>query len=305
MAPTKTPTKAPSKAPAKAASEVAVMPQALDHDELMDLLGQAGMLPKGGDSSFRRMQLVSGILVTDPDSPNEERWPPDKTGLAMRVRIVRPVKYYSAIFFGEQVEINANGAFSKFDARDIGRPELNGKFAKKYDDTQDQANDEWSNLEAYEAFAHQTGQRGQFKGDIDLQIVPDSGEMTGDEPVFTLSLSTTACLDFRGTTKNRDGGIVQDKNFIIQLSELAAEQAIKDGGDKDVQRKAILDAFTAYRLGGVFAGLYVLTATNTDKSRSWSVPAFKPFHIELGQEAPALPDPSAAGPEQNGDDIPF
>lgn len=281
----------------------AVVPATLDNAKLMALLGQAGMIAKGGDSKYRRMSLTAGSLVTDPGQPDEETWPPTKRGPTMTVRIVKPPIYYSSFFLSEDEK---NGSV---DARKIGRPELNGKFVKKYDDPNEGALDEWSNSDVYADIERVTGRRGSFKGDIQLQIVPEDGQMTGDEPIYTLSLSTTSALDFRGTTKNPEGGVVQEKNFIVQLAEFAITQAVEAGvTDEGALSQAVLDAMTALRLGGVVAEIYLITTqSEKDPSQKWTVVAFKPVHVEVGQPVQSLAegDPVAAGPETNSDDIPF
>ncbi len=292
-------TRAPARGPA-GTPVTAVVPASLDHDELMAMLGQAGMLPKPSEGNFRRMSLTSGSLVTDPGTPEEESWPPTKRGPTMTVRIVKPPIYYNAFFMAEN---EANGGIN---ANRIGRPELNGRFAKKYDDPAEQAADDFSNLEAYEDLARVTGKRGAFKADIQLQIVPESGEMLGTEPIYTLALSTTSAMDFRGTSKNPSGGVVQEKNFIVQLAEFARAQAIEQGLDKDGQTTAVLNAMTALRLGGVVAEIYLVLTSNEDKSNTWTVVAFKPVHIELGEEQPALASGEVADDfVTTGDDIGF
>jgi hypothetical protein len=278
----------------------AVVPASLDHDELMAMLGQAGMLPKQSEGNYRRMSLTNGTLVTDPGQPDEESWPPTKRGPTMIVRIVKPPIYYSAFFMAEN---EANGGIN---ANRIGRPELNGRFAKKYDDPEEQAADDFSNLDAYEALANITGKRGSFKADIQLQIMPEDGEFKGDEPVYTLSLSTTSALDFRGSSKNPAGGVVQEKNFIVQLAEFAQAKAIEEGGDKTAIQTAVLNAMTALRLGGVVAEVYLILTSNEDKSNTWTVVAFKPIHVETGTDVPALTEGEVADDlTTNSDDIGF
>jgi hypothetical protein len=274
--------------------------QSLSQSELMDLLGQTGMLSSGGDG-FHRMSLKSGSLVTDPGQPNEETWPPTKRGPVMTVRIVKPPIYYNAFF----LDINEkNGAI---DPRRINREDLDKKFVKKYDDANEQANDQWSNVEVYDQLVEATGGRGSFKADIQLQIVPEDGQMTGDEKVYSLSLSTTSALDWRGSSKNPQGGVVQEKNFIVQLAELAQAEFIEAGG-KGSPAQAVLDAMTSLRLGGVVAEVYLIQTSNPQRpAESWTVVAFKPVHIEPLDQLQALEsgDPVAAGPETDSDAIPF
>lgn len=292
--------KAPSRGPA-GTPVTAVVPASLDHDELMAMLGQAGMLPPPSAGNFRRMSLTGGSLITDPGQPDEESWPPSKRGPTMTVRIVKPPVYYSAFFLATDEKNKA------VDPRRIGRPDLEKRFVKKYDDPAEQAADEWSNVDVYDELCRITGNRGQFKADIQLQIVPESGQMTGDEPVYTLSMSTTSALDWRGTSKNPSGGVVQEKNFIVQLAELALAQAIEAGADKDEQALAVVNAMTALRLGGVVADVYLIqTKSESDPSIVWTVIAFKPVHIELGDEQPALESGAVSNDAaSDSDDLPF
>lgn len=288
--------------PSKAST--AVVPATLSPEELQALLGQAGMTPTSS-GSFHRMSLKSGILVTDPGQPNEESWPPARKGPTMTVRIVKPPVYYTQYFLDTKEE---NGAVSPLR---IGRPDLDKKFVKKYDNAEEQANDDWANFEVWNevaAAAKEIGVKAKFVGDIKLQILPEDGEFKGDEPVYTLTLSTTSALDFRGTSRNPSGGVVQEKNFITQLGELAQQQAIERGvTDRGKLAQAILQAMTALELGGVVAEIYLIQTSDPARpSQPWTVVAFRPVYIETGTEAAAL----SAGEEQddltsNSDDIPF
>lgn len=292
-----------TRTPARPAQPSAVVAQPLSNEEFMALLQQTGMIAHGGGGDFHRMSLRTGLLITDPGTPSEESWPPVKNGPTMRVRIVAPPKYYNAFFCSEDEK---NGSF---DARKIGRPDLNGKFLKKYDDPADQAADQYANLDGYEAVASALGKRGKFTADIELQIVPESGQLTGEEPIYTFSMPTTTALDFRGTINDPNGGIVQEKNFIVQLGEFAMKQAMEANphATKTDLQKAVLEAMTALRLGGVVADIFLMGASNADNSINWTVAAFVPVYIDTSaDETAALPDPTAVGPEQNGDDaLPF
>jgi hypothetical protein len=279
----------------------AVVPTTLDNEELLKLLGDAKMLPSAGEGNFRRMSLKGGSLVTDPGQPDEESWPPTRKGPTMTVRIVKPPIYYNAFFLSSEEK---NGSI---DANRIGRPDLNGKFVKKYDDPAEQAADDWANVDAYDALVQATnGNRGQFKGDIQLQILPEDGEFKGDEPIYTLTLSSSSAIDFRGTRKNQSGGVVQEKNFIVQLAELAQQQAIEAGAGIEDIPQAILNAMTAFRLGGVVAEIYlIVTTSQKDPSISWTVIAFKPIYIESGSEQAALPSGEGDDLTIDPDDLPF
>lgn len=281
-------------------TSTAMVPATLDHEELMAILGQSGMTPKGG-SDFRRMTLAAGMLITDQGQPNEESWPPAKKGPTMTVRIVKPPVYYSAFWIAETHE---PGRDNQIVASDINRPDLAKRFVKKYDDPEEQANDEYASLADYQYVEQAVGRRGQFKADIQLQIVPESGELTGDEPIYTLTMSTTSAIDFRGSTKDPSGGVVQEKNFIVQLAEFAMEQAKETGEDP---RVAVMNAMTALQLGNVVADLHLIQQRgDKDKSMVWWVIAFKPVYIGTAPKQEAIEaGPTPAEDTANPDDLPF
>lgn len=280
-------------------------PAQISPADLTALLQQTGMLTTQSEG-FHRMRLDGGMLVTiGQNGEVEEMFPPKvNKGVplpSLTVQIVEPPVYYNAFWLGPEVD-DQGRATGGTDPNRIGRPDLNKTFSKKYDDPAEQAKDKNPANEVYDQLVAVTGNRGAFKADIKLRIVPESGELTGDEPVYTLSLSSTAALDFRGTQRDPMGGIVQEKNFIVQLAEFALAKVIEEGGDENAQKQAVLNAMIAFRLGGVIADVYLYRTSNSDNSRTWTVPAFKPVHIEFPEGAPTA---LASGPEATGDDIPF
>lgn len=279
-----------------ASAQTAVVPASLSHDDLMALLGQTGAVAQGGE--FHRLNLKAGVLETDDGDmfpPKQER---DGTPLpSLTVRIVTPPVYYNALFLSADEK---NGAV---DAGRIGRDDLNGRFCRKYDDPAEQQRDQNPANEIYDDLVRATGNRGSFKGDMQVQILPESGQFTGDETIYTLTLSTTSVFEWRGSS--RDGGekgSVSDTNFIVRLAQFAIEQAKEAGADETGQKQAVLNALTALRLGNVVADIYLVRAVSEkDKSMTWWVISFVPVHVESGEDAPALD----SGSETTGDEVPF
>lgn len=260
--------RAPTRAPARRISpEAAVVPASLSRDDLMAMLGQMGAVAQeGGD--FHRMKLDAGALKTN----DGQVFFPRHNEPSLRVRIVKPPVYYNAFFLA------ADERDGSVNAERIGRPDLNGRYCRKYDDPAEQAADTNQANEVYDDIARLTGQRGQFKADLEIQIVPESGELTGEETIYTLTLSTTSIFEFRGTSRDPSSGSVSDTNFMVRLSELAIQNAIEAGLDEAGQKTAVVSALTSFRLGGVIADLYLMQAENDN--RSWWVISFVPVYID-------------------------
>lgn len=294
---------------AAAASTAVAVVDTLSPAELMNALQQSGMV-QPPSTTRRRMRLDGGVLVTlDANGEVEDMYPPKVVkGVpqpACTLRIVEPPVYYNVFWLGapKPGEQDRNGTF---DASLIGHPEWNGRFVKKYDDPAEQANDQYADLPAYEAVAAASGTRGRFVADLQVQVVPETGEMTGEETIYTLTLSTSSALDWRGTRKAPEAGVAQEKNFIVQLGEFAVAKAIEAGASsKEELQLAVLNAMTALRLGGVVADVYLLRQSNQDNSITWTVIAFKPVHIEMPEANAVLSSGAPAEDADNLDDIPF
>lgn len=277
------------------------VPQAFTSDDIVALLQQSGDLSTD-TSNFRRMRLAGGILVTlDGQGETEEMFPPKMVkGVpqpAVTLRIVEPPAYYNAFWLGPEVDDKGKET-GAVDPNRIGRPDLNKTFSRRWDDPERQAKDKNPSNDVYDELERVTGKRGGFKGDMVVQIVPEDGQLTGDEQLYHLTLSASACLDWRGTRANPGGGVVQEENFIVQLAKKAAAET-----DGDPQA-AVLNAMTSLRLGGVVADAYILQASNKDNSQSWPVISFRPVHITAPQEQPALA--ASVDPQSTGDDdLPF
>jgi len=269
-------------------ADKAVVAATLNHDELMKLLGGMGEVAQQG-TEFHRMSLKAGVLTTD----DGEIYPPRNKAPSVTVRIVEPPVYYNAFFLSKD---ELNGAI---DAGRVGRDDMNGRFCRKYDDPARQAADTNEANAIFDDIARETGQRGSFKADLKVQIVPEDGQMTGEETIYTLTLPTTSIFEWRGSSRDQTAGAVSDYNFIVKLAAKAAADASEAGGDEDAQKVAVVNAMKALRLGGVIADVYLYLTANEAKTRDWWIISFDPIHIESPDSLVAL----NAG--DTGDDVPF
>jgi hypothetical protein len=254
---------------AKPTTAVAVPSKTLSSDELTALLQQSGWAEKYSGEQVQRLKLDGNMLVT-PDGEMFLYNPKAPTVPAMTVRIVAPPEEYWSVFLSEE------------NARLMGRSDIGGQFSKKYV-TPDANRKVWPSDEAYNAILaadlfDQYGKplKASWKADLQLQIIPDDGQLKGDEPIYTLTLSTTSLIEFKGTSKSPEAGSVSPKNFIRKLSEFAMENA-PEGTDPG---KAVIDALTSLSMGGVAAEVRILRAENKEKGMTWSVVSFDPIHIE-------------------------
>jgi hypothetical protein len=292
-------------------SALAIAPATLSTESLTALLQQSGDLSVSSGDSFRRMRLDGGMLVTlDGQGEVEEMFPPKVVkGVpqpALTVQIVSPPVYYNAFWLGPELDEKGQPT-GAVDANRINRPDLNKNFSKRYDDPAEQAKDNNPANDVYDDIERATGKRGAFKADIRVRIV-ENNELSEDAPIYSLSLSASSALDWRGTRKNPTGGVGQEKNFIIQLAEFAAQLAADNGADEAGQEKAVLDAMFALRMGGVIADIYLNKASNNDNSRVWTVVCFKPVQITEITAPTAITEGSTVAEAEaslSDDDLPF
>lgn len=248
----------------------------LSSADLTSLLQQTGWSEKSSGEAPLRMKIDGSMFVT-PDgemlvyNPNKPKTP------AFTARIVKPLEEYWAIWISES------------NARQFGDPSLANTFAKRFvvadGDRKVWPSDlvyhELEKAGLYDDYGKPL--KGSWKADILLQIVPESGQLTGQEPIFTLTLPTTSVIEFKGTSKAPDAGSVSEKHFIRKLCEFAIDSA----GEGD-PTQAVLDALTSLTLGGVVAEARILRAENKELNRTWSVVSFDPIHIEPMQDGDLL-----------------
>jgi hypothetical protein len=249
----------------------------LTPEELTALLQQAGWAEKPSGDSLPRMSM-NGMMLTTPDgemyvyNPNKPLIP------ACTVRIVRAPDEYWAYWIDGSV------------ARAIGRPDLEGTFSKKWSNP-DPTRRTWPSDEVYDVLKATDGvidDRGNplkasWKGDMQVQVIPESGTLIGTETVYLLTLSTTSLIEFKGSFRAPSAGSLSDDNFITKLSKFAMQQE----GVTDPS-KAVIDALTSLTLGGVAAEVRILRAENKNVGTTWSVISFDPVHIEPMEQGDLL-----------------
>jgi hypothetical protein len=244
----------------------------LTDEEIGDILRGGGYIDAAA-SDFNRMKLDGSTIVAGDDIFIYNPKKPDVP--AFQAQIVQPPEEYQGKWFNAEAAQIAN------------RPDIADSMCKSYYDNPQQArkySEDGASCDAcpFHPF-HKSAMPGtdqakcSWKGDLRLRIIPENGELTGEEPVWTLTLSTTGMIEYRGASREPQKGSVSEYNFLYQLSRLAESKAEEWGV---TPKQAVMMALNAYQAGGVAANVRVLRATNDEGSRSWSVPSFEPFHIE-------------------------
>jgi len=264
---------------------VAVVNEELTPAELTAFLQANGWAEKSSGESVARMKLEGSMLTTSDggmyiNNPKNPKVP------AMTVRIVKPLEEYWAIYLSE-----ANAAL-------MGRSDIGNTFSKKYLQP-DAARKVWDSDEAFDQIKASIGTQGlvdnygkplkpSWKGDLLVQIVPDDGQMKGDETPYILSLSTTSVIEFKGASKSPEKGVVSDFNFMQKLCQYAMDSS--EDRSREALQRTITQALTSYTLGGVVAEVRIMKAENKDMGTNWSVIVFDPVHVEPMFENDLLPD---------------
>jgi hypothetical protein len=255
----------PSK-PVPSEDKALIVANELTAEELTALLQQHGWAEKSSGDSPLRMKL-DGNMLTTPDGEVYVYNPAKPKVPACTVRIVKPPEEYFGIWVDDEA------------ARAVGIPEIAGTFSKKYIHP-DPTRRTWPSDDAFDALKA-AGIKASWKGDMLLQVVPENGTLTGEEPIYVLTLSTTSLIDFKGASKSPASGSVSEFNFITKLSQFA----MKDAPDP---RLAVINALSSLTLGGVVAEVRIVRAENKELGRTWPVIVFDPIHIEPVDAGPAL-----------------
>lgn len=283
---------------APAAPTRAVVPSTISDADVTAALRQAGFIEPESQSNFNRVTL-NGYMFTFADG-DVKMSNPKKGTPAFRCRILGPVLEYQAIWIDDVL------------AGKIDRPGDTG-FCKSYfaDPSQARKRSEsghdcnacpvgpWVKKDALPTDSKGQAKRCAWKGDLSFQLVDDDGTIS-DPTVHTLSMSTTSVIEFKGTAKETVKGSVSEHNFLRKVAHFGMQH------NPENPNKGLMDALTAYGMGGVIADVSALYAESDDRSINWTVASFTPVDIidVAGDTLPALPDgtPSAGLPD---DDLPF
>jgi hypothetical protein len=254
-------------------------------DEVTKILQDLGML-EVQRSEFHRIKVDGAVFDVD-GTPYVSN--PRTNAPAFVSRIIGPPEQYQALWHDQELALALN------------RPDAEGKFCKSHFNNPDEAR-KVSNL-GYSCEScpvapwkrdNEYGRKCSWKGDIQLQMVdPMTGlffvvldEITKqevpDETVYTMSLSTTAMIEWQGTSRDPKAGNVSPKNFIQKLAELGMDESPDD------PNAGIVRAINALGLGLVVAEWRSLKASSGDGARTWYVPSATPIAILDIEAAPQL-----------------
>lgn len=245
--------------------------------EITNILQKAGAIDDNS-STFNRMKVDASMFIAGDDM---YAYNPKTDEPAFIARLIAaPAQYQSlwwnidmAEFGGRTEDIpDTSNPDSGFMCRSwYDKPEQNRKFSENGASCDNCAFGPFVDIPT--GFKN----RCSWKGDVQLQVIPESGQLTGDETIWTLTLSTTSMVEFRGTRKERVKGSATDFNFMHRLAMLAVEKAPEWGIEPDA---AVLLALTSLASGGVAAEARIYRQTSSNKAFSWSIVSFNPIHIE-------------------------
>lgn len=197
---------------------------------------------------------------------------------ALICRIVKPIEEYQAKWFTDS------------DADKADRPDMaGGKFCKSRFLVPGEAREYGTGGASCRSCPFNPFERGvpnkcAWKGDLNIQPFPpgDDPELTGEEPIYTLTLSTSAMFAWKGPS--REG----EKNFISELCRYAVINAQELYGitvtSEDTAELVSNRALGALAAGNVAAELRSIKRVDEARGREWYIPVFTPIHIDVTDE---------------------
>ena len=275
----------------KAPTTNAVAPLALTADDYTALLAKAGFIqeaPSGGATRIK-MDGPTFYINDEPYISNLKSGKP-----AFIAQIVGRPREYQSLWIDDALadameRPESAGGFckSRFDV-----PDQNRKFSESGHSCGTCPAGPWIKGDLLPLDGKGQRARCKWKADIELRVLDADGQIA-DETVYTLTLPTTAVMEWGGTAKERTKGSVSDLNFIQKLVRLGA------ASDPEDPKRGVARALIMLDRGGVIAEVRALPAKSDDGARSWSVISFTPIDILDVEEAPAI---TAGGSEDAADD---
>lgn len=273
---------------------VAAVTAPLSPEDITAVLAASGAIDEA-DMGYIRMKVQGTNFVTDDDV-----WMTNvKTGEAAFVgRLLAPPVQYQGFYFDAAT------------AEKAGRPEMAKRFCKSHYNNPNENRQHGTNGAPCRPCIVNpfgtTSPKCSWRGDLNFQMVPEDGPMTGDEPIFSITLSLTGMIEWKGTRKNPNGGSVSDKNFMYKLAELSLISAEEWGV---TQEQAIITGLSALNEGLVAAEFRSLDAHNEESGFDWNVISLTPIHVQQPQATPAIESgedsPGDEAATENFDDLPF
>jgi hypothetical protein len=252
-----------------------------DITELDSVLQSTGAVEPPRDS-FNRIKVDGPNFIAED---NAWQTPVRGDGPALICRIVAAPTQYQAKWFTDA------------EAERVDRPSIANAFCKSHFDIPTQARENAEDGTSCRACPFNPFERGvankcSWKGDIRIQPFPegDDPELTGNEPIYLLTMSTSAMFQWKGPS--RDG----ETNFITELGRYAITNAQDLYGmtvtTREQAETVVNRALGALNAGMVAAELRSKKQVNESLGREWYIPVFTPIHIEKDEN-----DITAATPE--------
>lgn len=239
----------------------------------LDAVMQASGAVEAPRESFNRMKLDGPNFVADD---NAWQTPVRGDGPAFIARIVGAPTQYQAKWF------------TAAEAERVDRPSIAESFCKSHIEIPTQARETAEDGTSCRSCPFNPFERGvqnkcAWKGDLRLQPFPegDDPELTGDEPIYLLTLSTSAMFQWKGPS--REG----ETNFITELGRYAVTNAQRLY-DIEVTTKEQAEMVVGRALGALNAGLVAAEVRSVKKAnealgREWYVPVLTPIHIDTDE----------------------
>jgi hypothetical protein len=241
----------------------------LTADEITAILAGHGAVDEA-DPGYIRMKTSGTNFVTADDMwmTNPKAGTPAFVG-----RLLSAPVQYQAFFFDKSAADKA------------GRPEMEKRFCKSHYNNPNENREYGTNgASCRECPFNPWGSerpKCSWRGDIAFQIVPEDGQLVGDEPIHELTLSTTGMIEYKGTKKDNVGGSVTDMNFMHRL----AVESINNAGEWGVDpNEAVLIGLNALNEGLVAAEFRSIRAYNEERGMEWYVVSLNPVHIQKPDE---------------------
>lgn len=286
-----------------AASRAIVPATPLGDDEMTAALRAAGLIePERGGGDYPQRAKVDGLTISLGDEMYVSN--PKTKAPAFRARLIDVPVEYQGVFLDDDLAraINRSGDAGTYCKSFFAIEDQKREFSEDGHNCRECPINPFTKRDALPLLDNgKVAKKCQWRAEVAFQVLDAEGAIS-DDTVWTLDLSTTSVIEFKGTQKTQPEGSVSEFNFMQKLARFGAASTPDD------PTTGFRNALNALALGLVIVDVRQIPTSKDGVN--WNVTSFDPVQILESEATAAIEAGDIVGDDAPADapqtdDLPF